>query len=125
MKELAKLRKLRGIEQKDLAQLMNVSQGTVSNWENGHFEPKIAQLYELAKILDCSIVDLTGGKQADADENYGVWKTWNDTIYCSKCGFGFFPSSTWFQHQRCIRSADNTFRPGFCMNCGSPMRCED
>ena len=67
MKKLAELRKARGIKQGEMARLMDVSQGTISNWEHGRYEPKIAQLFELAEILECSVMELIEEKRPQRD----------------------------------------------------------
>lgn len=58
MMRIEEIRKGRGITQTELAQLLNVSQANISQWENGEAMPRADKLPELAKILDCSIEDL-------------------------------------------------------------------
>lgn len=52
------------------------------------------------------------------------WVPDRDTIKCSKCGFGFFPSKPWFQDGVCVRMNDFDFRPNYCPNCGKKMKLE-
>lgn len=56
---LVALRKTRGINQGQLALVVNVSQATVSRWEKGSF-PTIEHLTKLAEFYGISIADLTG-----------------------------------------------------------------
>ncbi len=58
---LMRLRTLRRVSQQELADALEVSRQTVSNWENGREEPrlKIWQLKRLAELLNLeSIADL-------------------------------------------------------------------
>lgn len=57
---LRELRKASGINQNELALKLNVSQGTISVWENGEYEPSIAQLVKLANIFSVSVDYLIG-----------------------------------------------------------------
>lgn len=45
-------------QQADLAVSMNVSQQSISRWENGTTRPKPAQISELAALLKCDILEL-------------------------------------------------------------------
>lgn len=45
------LRESRGISQTTLAQVMNVTQSTISKWESGAREPKINEIIKLAKFF--------------------------------------------------------------------------
>lgn len=57
-----KLRKEKAMTQKQLADLMNISDKTISKWERGLGCPDISLLSELAKILDANIDELLAGK---------------------------------------------------------------
>ena len=48
---LAELRKDRGMTQKDLAERLHVSVGTISNYENGAHMPDVEKLTELADLF--------------------------------------------------------------------------
>ena len=52
------------------------------------------------------------------------WVPFRDTIKCSKCGFGFFPNSAWFQDGQCVENHNFDFRPNYCPNCGVKMQGE-
>ncbi len=58
---LTELRKARHLSQKELGQLLSVSDKAVSRWENGSAKPRASVLPKLAKILDVSIDKLLGG----------------------------------------------------------------
>ncbi len=49
-----------GLTQLRLAELLNVSQGTISQWENGSKTPSVDNLIALAKELRCSTDLLVG-----------------------------------------------------------------
>ena len=55
-----KLRKERGLSQKDLAEKLNVIDKTISRWECGYGLPDVNLLPEIAKIFDVSIEELIG-----------------------------------------------------------------
>lgn len=54
-KTLLALRKKKGLTQSELAELLNISDKTVSKWETGCGYPEITQLPSLARIFDTSI----------------------------------------------------------------------
>lgn len=54
------LRAEKNFSQKQLAEMLNVAQNTVSNWENGTREPDNSTLLELSVIFDCSVDYLLG-----------------------------------------------------------------
>lgn len=54
-KKLLALRKKRGLTQAELADLLSISDKTVSKWETGYGYPEITQLPALAKVFDTSI----------------------------------------------------------------------
>lgn len=51
-------RKQRGITQMELAQLIKVSQGAISQWENGNSRPTLDNLVAIANALNCKVDDL-------------------------------------------------------------------
>lgn len=51
-------RELRGITQVVLAKKLGVSQGAVSNWENGDRKPDVFMMKQIAEILDCTVDEL-------------------------------------------------------------------
>lgn len=54
------LREKHNMNQAELAEEMHVSNKTISSWECSRTEPKMAQVYELCKILDCQCTDIMG-----------------------------------------------------------------
>ena len=54
-KQIALLRKNKGLTQEDVAGRLNISPQAVSKWENGHTMPELALLVELSELLDCTI----------------------------------------------------------------------
>ena len=63
--KLVKLRKLKGINQSELATAVGVSRQAVYKWESGQSYPEVAKLIELKALFNISIDDLL-------DDNYEV-----------------------------------------------------
>ena len=63
------LRTEKGISQKELGEMLGVSNKAVSKWENGESMPKTATLLKIAEMFNLDISELMGGepKQAEAD----------------------------------------------------------
>ena len=59
---IRKLRKEKGIAQKELAEQLHVTAQAVSRWENGEVEPSIGTLEEMSRIFGISIDELIGGQ---------------------------------------------------------------
>lgn len=57
-KQIALLRKSKGITQEELAQRLSVSPQAVSKWENGHTMPEVSILVELSEILGVTIDEI-------------------------------------------------------------------
>lgn len=57
---IAKMRKLLGYSQAQLAEMMGVAQNTISNWEKGSREPNYETLKKLSRLFNCTIDDLIG-----------------------------------------------------------------
>ena len=60
MLKISEIRKEKGISQKELAKLLNVSPGNLCEWEKGRIEPNIFALKRLADIFECSVDYLIG-----------------------------------------------------------------
>lgn len=58
-------RKLKGMTQKHLADLLNVSYQAVSRWEQGLSMPSVDMMYDIAQILDTSVDLLLNGLSTD------------------------------------------------------------
>lgn len=56
------LRKKEGLSQENLAEKLNITRQTVSNWESGQTTPDIMQAKALAEIFKISLDDLTDNK---------------------------------------------------------------
>ena len=59
---IKELRKGKGMTQKELAEMLHITDRAVSKWERGLCAPDIALLEPLAGILGCSVLDLIAGK---------------------------------------------------------------
>nr|DAT30944.1 MAG TPA: helix-turn-helix domain protein [Caudoviricetes sp.] len=64
-KGLREKRLAAGLSQRQLADIMQVTQGAIANWETGIAYPRASQLPALSKALNCTIDELysasTGG----------------------------------------------------------------
>ncbi len=60
---IKKLRESRGITQAQLAEILNVSDKTVSKWETGKGYPDITLIEPLASVLDVSVMELLSGDE--------------------------------------------------------------
>lgn len=65
MKNLKKVRKIRGLTQKDLADKLNFNEMTISNYENNKTEPDITTIINLCSILKVSADYLLGIETQD------------------------------------------------------------
>ena len=61
-KNINALRKEKGFSQENLAEKVNVTRQTISNWELGETSPNPEQLILLSKALDKSIDELCKGR---------------------------------------------------------------
>ena len=68
-KYIAKLRKAKGYTQKELSELLDVSDKTISKWERGDIAPDITILRTLAKELDSTVDDILCGEENIPIEN--------------------------------------------------------
>lgn len=57
---LKELREDKGLNQIDLAEILNVSRQTISGYETGTIEPPFSTLVKLADIYNCSLDYLAG-----------------------------------------------------------------
>ena len=60
---LKELRKAKGLTQEQLAEVLNVSNRTVSRWETGSNMPDISMLIEIAVFYDVSIPEIVQGER--------------------------------------------------------------
>lgn len=66
MIKLSELRNEKGLTQREIAKIFNVSQGTYNNWENGKTQPSIEQLVAIADFFGVSIAILSGEREKTA-----------------------------------------------------------
>lgn len=63
---LKEMRKKAGFTAREVATKLGVSFQNVYNWEAGSYNPRSAQLYEMAKLYGCSMEDLMKPAQDSA-----------------------------------------------------------
>ena len=64
-KFILNLRKEKGLTQSDIAEKLDVTNRSVSNWENGKCMPDLSLFKPLCEILDISINELMSGEKID------------------------------------------------------------
>lgn len=69
---LKKLRSEKGLTQEQLAEILNVSNRTVSRWETGSNMPDISLLVEIADLYDISIPEIINGERKSEKMNEEV-----------------------------------------------------
>lgn len=62
-----KLRKKSGLTQEDMAERMEVSRQTISNWETGVAQPTLDKAIEISELFSVSIDELIGKKRAEKE----------------------------------------------------------
>lgn len=60
MNRIKEVRKNAGIKQIDLCARLGISQGTLSGWENGKYEPDTEGWVNLSRVFGCSVGYLMG-----------------------------------------------------------------
>lgn len=68
-KFISECRKQKGMTQKELADILNISNRTVSKWENGDGYPDVTIMPQLSQVLGISVDELLAGETVKADEN--------------------------------------------------------
>lgn len=56
-----------------------------------------------------------------AEVVHASWVKDRDTIKCTQCGLGIFPSQYIFQDGECTFANSISYRPKYCPGCGSKM----
>lgn len=84
-KTIKELREKRNITQRELAEIISVSDKTVSKWETGKGLPDIAIIEDLAKALGTSITELFTGDLKD-NENQSANMKKAHFYVCPICG---------------------------------------
>ncbi len=59
--------------------------------------------------------------QEKEKQTEGEWEEYNDTLKCSRCGFGYFPGAYYFRNNECISAGGDRFYFKFCPDCGKKM----
>lgn len=63
MENLKRFRKAKGLKQKELADLVGVSESSISQYENGKKNPSFEIALKLAEALDCESADLVSTRE--------------------------------------------------------------
>ena len=64
------LREQKKLSQNKLAELTNVNQTTIARWENEEITPSLANVLDLADVLNVTVADLTGKDLAKESNTY-------------------------------------------------------
>ncbi|MCX8522306.1 helix-turn-helix domain-containing protein [Chryseobacterium formosus] len=67
--KLKKARINKNFTQEYLAEMLNVSQKTYSNFENDKSKPGFSQVEEMAKVLDVSVLDFLSGDSITVNQS--------------------------------------------------------
>ena len=84
---IAVLRKAKGLTQKQLAEMLNVSDKAISRWERDECAPDLSVIPVLADIFDITADELLRGQRKQPQEpvtHYGVQKTEKQIRYLLK-----------------------------------------
>ena len=65
---ICETRKQHGMSQKDLADILNITDKAVSKWERGISFPDISLLIPLSEALEISLYDLLSGGDRDGQK---------------------------------------------------------
>lgn len=68
-KLISECRKQKGLTQKELAQMLSISNRTVSKWENGDGYPDVTLMPQLSQILGVSVDELLAGETDEVQVN--------------------------------------------------------
>ena len=78
MENLRKIRKARGLKQKELAKLVGVSESSISQYESGTKTPSFETALKLAEALDCESADLVSTRDLPIREDKKITATSGD-----------------------------------------------
>ncbi len=59
-KKLRDRREAKGLSQEKLARLLDVSYGTIANWESGKYSPSVVHCRAISKALDWPLAEMLG-----------------------------------------------------------------
>ena len=80
---IKKMRELRGLKQSDLAEILNISDKTVSSWEINRTEPKMGMIEKICKALNCKKTDIIGDDESNVlshKDEKDIAKTLEETL---------------------------------------------
>lgn len=72
MIRLYELRSEKNLSQRDMAKILNISQGTYNNWENANTQPSIEQLIAIAEFFGVTVDYLIGNTDDFGNVNYSL-----------------------------------------------------
>lgn len=80
---IKRIRESRGLKQSELAEILNISDKTVSSWEINRTEPKMGMIEKICQALNCKKTDIIGEDDitvlSHRDER-DIAKTLEDTL---------------------------------------------
>ena len=80
---IKKMRELRGLKQSDLAEILNISDKTVSSWEINRTEPKMGMIEKICKALNSKKTDIIGDDESNVlshKDEKDIAKTLEETL---------------------------------------------
>lgn len=83
-KFISERRKKKKITQKEFAELLGVTDKTVSRWENGHYLPDVSLFNDVCEILDIEVAELLKGEKMNKMEKKDVDETIDKIVDISK-----------------------------------------
>lgn len=83
-KFIGERRKKKKITQKEFAELLGVTDKTVSRWENGHYLPDVSLFNDVCEILDIEVAELLKGEKMNKMEKKDVDETIDKIVDISK-----------------------------------------
>lgn len=79
-----KKEKKKNLTQRELAEKLDVTDKTVSRWENGHYLPDVSLFNEVCEILDIEVAELLKGEEINKIEKKDVDNTITKIVDISK-----------------------------------------
>lgn len=71
MNRIKEIRTMRGIKQIDLCKQLGITQGALSGWETGRYQPDISALKKMSEIFGVSVDYLIGSKDSSMEAILG------------------------------------------------------
>lgn len=108
---IKRVRTEKHMEQKDLADKLNVSNKTVSSWECGRTEPRMGMIEKLCQALSCTKADLIEPPMETFDTPAAFELAWH------KSGGGAHPLNLSYLERELVlafRAADPTTQDNIC-----------